>query len=588
MSALTPNPFLDPSKGVTVFGKVVQRLRNLLSPTTEEPPLQTTFGTDAEARGWGSSPYQPDIQSLSSWAFDKMRIEAGRFAAYRDYELMDGEYPEVSSALDIIAEFATQNDDPQSTTFTIKCDDDEDLAAHLLQRSKDLQLDRDVTGLAREVAKYGTTFVELCANEDGQLDRVKPLPPTTMIRNEDRYGRLLPEAFTQMDPKTQQAVAHFSAWQVVQGRYMRQFGRMYGSSILEPARRVYKQLSLIEDGMVVGRLYRSHLRLLWQIPVDGMSPDQADLFLKQKKQDMRKKSRFNPAAGKPEMFDSPINADDDFFVGVRKEGVNSDVKTIQGQGGLDQIGDVEYFQQKLFAALKVPKGLLNFEKDINAKATLLVQDLNFARMLRRIQQIVARLITEILERDLILQGVDVTQLPEWTVEMPEVSTKDEQLSWQVEALKANVALTYGQKLPIVDKLYIYKSIMKLTQDEIDRLMDLDPEEIGVQTMPSPPFENVDANVELGGGIAGPGGSGGPAGTFGTEQFISLDIMKAGDKQIVRRIREILDLPLEDPIEAGELKVAAILRSLREEYGDFEIALDGFVSDYKAARNGVHA
>lgn len=505
-----------------------------------------------------------------------MRIEAGRFAAYRDYELMDGEYPEVSSALDIIAEFSTQSDDPQAKSFTIQCEDEE-LANYLTEKAQTLLLDHDITGTAREIAKFGCAFWELIAGPDGKIGRVKQLIPTTMIRNEDNFGILQAEAFTQIDPKTQTAVAHFAAWQVVQGRYIKQIGRMYGSSILESGRRVYKQLSLIEDGMVVARLYRANMRYVFGIPVDGMSPQQADDYLEKKKQDFRKKQRFNPSNNKVEMFDSPIGADEDFFIGVRKEGVAATVETIQGQGELDKIGDVEYFQQKLFACMKVPKGLLNFEKDINAKSTLLVQDQNFARMLRRIQQIVAHMVKDVLLRCMILDGYDPEKVQPWAVVMPEVSTRDEQLSWQIEALKANVALVYGQKLPLVDREYIYKQIMKLSQDEIDRLMALDPSEIGIQSEPMPAFGPP------GGSSAGPGGfvTGGP-----TEQERYLEIPEDADdnKGIVRAMRNILELPSDDPISEEELKLAGMLRGLREEFGDaVDIDFDVFAEKYPKRR-----
>lgn len=525
---------------------------------------------------------------MSAWAFEKMRLEAGRFAAYRDYDLMDAEEPIVSTSLDVIAEFATQSDDPKAETFNIQSED-EDFSAYLKEKVELLHLEKSVTATAREIAKYGGTFWELVAGMDGEITEVKALPPVTMIRNEDKWGTLQPNGFTQVDQNTQKPEAQFASWQIVHGRYHKIHGRMYGSSMLESARRVYKQLQLMEDGMVVARLYRSHARYLFQIPVEGMSAAAAEDYMKEKKKQFRKRSRFNPTSGKLEMFDSPITADEDFYVGVRKEGVQADVKMIQGQGSLSDIGDVEYLQNKLFACMKVPKAIIGFERDVNAKATLTEQDVNFARTLRRIQQVVADMIRETLRRVMICDGIDPEKVPEWTIIMPPVSTTDDLRQWQIEALKANVALVYGQKLPIVDKEYIYKTIMQLSSEEITRLEDLEPEELGIETMPTPNFGGYPG--EGSGPDNDPQAGGGGGGGFQQEQReLELPEYEETDVEFVRQMRESLDLNLDEEIGEGELKLARMVREVHETFGQVEIDEEAFVGAFRKSRtenNGTH-
>ena len=585
MSSLTPNPLLSPDRGVTIFGRIATKVASWFSKDLDvtPQPLETSFSTEAEARGYGNSPYEPERQSLSSWAFDKMRLEAGRFAAYRDYDLMDAEQPEVSAALDVIAEFSTQSDDPKAETFNIQSEDEE-LSDYLHEKVKLLCLEQVVTPTAREVMKYGGTFWELVASDQGEITGVKPLPPTTMIRNEDKWGILMKNAFTQIDPKTQQNVANFTSWQIVHGRYHKVHGRMYGSSLLEPGRAVYKKLQLVEDGLVIGRLYRSHLRYLFQIPVEGMSANAAEEFIRKKKQEFRKRQRYNPSTGKVEMFDSPITADEDFYIGVRKEGVQADVKVIQGQD-VGTITDIEYLQNKLFAVLKVPKAILGFERDINAKATLTEQDVNFARTLRRVQQVVGDMIRETLRRVMICDGVDPDKVPEWTIILPPVSTTDDMRQWQIEALKANVALVYGQKLPVVDKEYIYKTIMGLSSDEITRLESLSPEELGVETMPTPNFGGFGG--EPGGPTPVSGqGQGGGAGYPNERRELELPDGESDD-QFVRRMREALDLEIDEPIGEGELKLARMVRDVRETFGEVEVDHEAFEGAFRKARSNGH-
>lgn len=583
MGNLTPNPLIDPIQQVNVFGKIITKIASWFQndQVVSPEPIQQSFSSEAESRGYGGTNNEIDGKSISAWAFEKMRLEAGRIAAYHDYDLMDSECPEISAALDVIAEFSTQSDDPKAETFNVQSED-EGFSDYLHDKIKLLHLEKLITPTAREIVKYGGTFWELVASPDGEIIEVKPLPPITMVRNEDKWGILMKNAFTQIDQGTQKPIAQFVSWQIVHARYHKIHGRMYGSSLLESARRVYKQLQLVEDGMVVGRLYRSHARYLFQIPVEGMSAQAADEFIRKKKQEFRKRQRYNPTSGKIEMFDSPITADEDFFIGVRKEGVQAKVDMIQGQGGLSDIGDIEYLQNKLFSVLKVPKAILGFERDVNAKATLTEQDVNFARTLRRVQQVVADMIREVFRRVMITDGIDPEKVPEYTIVMPPVSTTDDLRQWQIEALKANVALVYGQKLPIVDREYIYKTIMELSSEEITRLEEVPEDELGIETMPTPNFGGYPGEG------SGPGNdpqAGGGGGGYPTEsRELELPDYDDSDEGFVRQMREALDLNPDDPIGEGELKLARMVRDVRETFGEIEIDREVFSGAFRKVRS----
>lgn len=527
------------------FGDVINAVRQLLAPESEQPPLQQTFGSDAESRGYGNTSIVVDPRTLAGWAYEKMKIEAGRMAAYRDYDLMDSECPEISSALDCIAEFATQADDPLAETFDIESED-QTLQAKLNDAVKALKMDSLITPTAREIAKYGGAFWELVADQDGQIVSINPLPPHTMVRNEDKFGRLQPEAFTQYDATSGKPCAHFAAWQIVHFRYMKISSRMYGTSILEPARKIYKQLSLMEDGLVVGRLYRSHVRFAFSVPVEGMTGDAILEYIDKLKDKFRKKKRLNPENGKVENFDSPMTAEEDIWL-PQKEKVGTDVKVLQGAGNLGQLGDVEYFQNKIFAAVKVPKAILGFERDVNAKATLTSQDVNFARQLRRTQQVCASGVRETLVRWMMTNDGDIADPNTWTPVFPAVSTTDEQLQWQTELMKAQVAEIYMVNLQVIDDDYIYKKILDLTDEEIAAMKlkiakmkadaqahELEVAKVGSTLIPTPPNKLA------------------PAGAA-TKQ----------EAAIIRRVRTLLNQDLKVAIRADEVKLAKLIAETRK-------------------------
>ncbi len=209
-------------------------------------------------------------------------------------------------------------------------------------------------------------------------------------------------------------------------------------SILAPVRKVFKQLAMMEDALVIARLTRAPQRYGFLVDVDGIEPGEPTIEYLNKVKDMMKKRRtIDPATGKMDLKFNPLSMEEDLFVGVRSNG-KSDVKVLQGQANLGQLGDIEFFQNKLFAGIKVPKAYLGFERDVNAKATLTEQDVQFARSVRRIQLAIIEQYRKLFDFVLAVRGVDPTAV-EYTIKLPVISTIDELRVWQVKKLKAEVA-----------------------------------------------------------------------------------------------------------------------------------------------------
>jgi len=371
----------------------------------------------------------------------------------------------------VISEFATQTDESAVDTFNITSDN-ANVANQLDAIATRLKLKHMATPLAREIVKYGGSFLEIVCAPSGEVTRIKPMYPHTMQRNEDNFGQLEDVAFTQHDPRTWAPIAKFAAWQIVHFRYQRTFHRMYGTSVLQPVRRVYKQLQLMEDGMVIGRLYRSHVRFAVYVPVEGMSKDDAEEYIEKLRKKFKRKERYNPTTGRIEAFPTPMGASDDFWIGVRKD-VQGKVDVLQGQGNLANIGDVEWFQNKLFAAIKVPKALLGFsdrgsQGGLAGTSMLTEQDVNFARTLRRLQQVLVEGIKLVLRVAALLEGLVVSD-EDFDIEFPPISTVDELRNWQIEQVKATVIQLLYMQCQLVDSDYLYRKVMELDPDEITRL-----------------------------------------------------------------------------------------------------------------------
>ncbi|MEW6613928.1 MAG: portal protein [Thermodesulfobacteriota bacterium] len=271
-----------------------------------------------------------------------------------------------NSSIDIYSDNATQSVDGTHESFWIESEDQK-VKDVLTRINEETGLQDSIWSIGRNLVKYGDDFEEIVLNSSMFVVDIKGLPCEQMYRNEDEYGRLLEDgAFTQRDVSTNKELAEFKSWQIVHFRNVVKRGTKYGRSLLYPARKVFKQLQMMEDGMVIARLTRSNMRYKWKIDVGNMSANEARTFLRDVKMELRKKRVIDPATGKFKLTDNPLKDEEDFFVAVR-DGSPADVDAIQGSATLGTIGDVEYFQNKLFSMLKVPKAYLGLERDVNAK-----------------------------------------------------------------------------------------------------------------------------------------------------------------------------------------------------------------------------
>jgi len=156
---------------------------------------------------------------------------------------------------------------------------------------------------------------------------------------------------------------------------------------IENCRRAYKQVSLLEDSIVIYRLVRAPERLKFKIDVGNMPPAKAEAVMKQMMQAYRSRKTFdgsstNPGAGN---IYEPLSMLDDFWFAKRAGETGSDVELMQGGGNISEIADLIYFVKKLYKSLKVPETRINPEQSFSDGAQILREELRFAKFILRIQ-----------------------------------------------------------------------------------------------------------------------------------------------------------------------------------------------------------
>ena len=466
------------------WSDIVDRVRKSFVNDKDQKAMQARKGrqTRAELMGAGGTTYDGNSYDGLS---DYLALEHGLIARYIDYEEMD-DYPELSSALDIYADDATQVDSIVHKTVwaTSRNGRVREILNDLLHNR--LRLEEEAWPLARMLAKYGNHYAEILLGDEGVVG-LNFLPPPTMRRIEDANGALLgfiqqvggeqaaitPEEFrTLLAAKKQQGggigssvegvgkrVAVFEDWEVVHWRLRSKHQRsVYGFSILEPARYIWRRLVLMEDAAVLHKLTKAPGRYAFYIDTGELAPQQALAYVEQVKQKYKKK-KYLDSQGRIDFKVNPMGMDEDFWIPVRSGKESTRIEPISGSDW-QSLDDINYFREKLFAAIKVPPSYMGVGGE-GSKASLAQEDVRFARSVMRLQREVRNGIRKACRVHLIAKGIDPDSI-EWDIGMTVPSTIFELAQLEVRGAQAQLA---GQMLDFATKEWIQTRIFGFSEAE---------------------------------------------------------------------------------------------------------------------------
>lgn len=369
--------------------RVGQRIRQILSRDKEGRPSTLVRGTRLASPDSYNTLSTYGYDALSDW----LKIEYDLMARFVDYEEMD-EYPEVSTALTILADDATQLDTIRGKTVWIDSKDVviKERLTDLFDRT--LRIEEDIWEISRTVCKYGNDYEELVLTENGVVG-LNFMPPPTVRRVETEKGELLgflqdlraqftmtPEDFKKLKKERDEApvatgpdgeehpvhtMIPFEDFEVVHFRMRGKHRRsIYGFGALESARWIWKRLMMMEDAALIYRLSRAPSRYAFYVDVGQMPPKEAMSHVNKFKNQLKKAKFVDPQSGKINLKFNPLAYDEDFFVPVRDGKKSAEIEVINGPAW-QHMEDIEYFRNKLFAALMVPKAYLNFTEDALGK-----------------------------------------------------------------------------------------------------------------------------------------------------------------------------------------------------------------------------
>jgi hypothetical protein len=306
-----------------------------------------------------------------------------RSERYIDYDQM--EYtPEIASALDIYADEMTTHSS-LSPMLNIACPNEEIKAVLQSLYHDIMNVEHNLFGWCRSMCKYGDFFLYLDLDEKEGITSTIGMPSNEIERleGEDKSN----PNYIQYQWNT--AGMTFENWQVGHFRILgNDKYSPYGTSVLDAARRIWRQLILLEDAMMAYRIVRAPERKVFKIDVGQIPPNEVEQYMQKVISSMKRNSIVDQSTGRVDLRYNPLSVEEDYFIPVRGAS-NTEISTIAGGTRTGDIDDVKYLRDKLFAALKVPASYLtNSEGADEDKTTLAQKDIRFARTVQRLQRAV--------------------------------------------------------------------------------------------------------------------------------------------------------------------------------------------------------
>ena len=244
----------------------------------------------------------------------------------------------------------------------------------------------------------------------------------------------------------------------------------YGRSYIEPARKLYKQYALMEDAMLIHRISRAPEKRIFYINVGAIPPNEVENFMKKTIATMKKTPYVDEKTGEYNLKYNMQNMLEDFYIPVRGNDSATKIETTKGLE-YNGIEDVNYLRDKLFAALKVPKAFMGYEKDLTGKATLAAEDIRFARTIDRLQRIVLSELYKIALVHLYVQGYKGETLTNFELSLttPSIIYDQERIALMKEKVDLAKNIIDAQLLP---SDWIYHHIFHFSEDQFDEYRDL--------------------------------------------------------------------------------------------------------------------
>lgn len=477
------------------YGNVVASMMQLFAPMYQRKPVVAPLDMEVF-----QNPMWSNLMRETELASDREKM-------LKDYADMD-EDPIITAALDIYSSESCQYSDEHDATVWVTSQDPI-VMEESYKLFQNIALEEIVEGIARDTAKCGEDFVGPLYNFRDGVVALRFVDPEEVRVKVDRYGRLT--GYSYKDSKKELAPWDFVHFKNIgRKKSVKKGGAVYGQSLIEPARKVWRQLRLMEDALMIWRMDIGTRRLVFYVDVGNLGMEEAMKVVRQWERAYKKKMFYNPQTGEFISRHSPLAMDNHIFWPIRPNS-RSRVEYIGGDANVTAVADIDYFRRKLATSLKIPIAYLGGDEYSSVRSGLAQMDVYFARIVKKLQRAVMQGVTKLLLTHLRLREVRYDP-NDVRINMEPVSGIEEMQ--RVEALTAAVNLAQNMFVvmttmgvpPQYCVPYILKDVLRLADED---LMDMPIDPAQIQAVQDQQRDQQQQADDGGDGDDGDGGDGGP-------------------------------------------------------------------------------
>ena len=412
--------------------------------------------TSASGKEFKKADYEKNYSFYGDFMLNQNRNDR-----YIDFDQM--EYmPELNSALDIYADEMTTSTDIRKM-LTINCSNQEIKTALQILFYDVLNVDLNLYGWARTLCKYGDFFLYLDVDEKLGIQNVVAMPLSEIERLEGQ---------DENNPNYLQFQWNsggltFEDWQIAHFRILgNNKYNPYGTSVLEGSRRIWRQLTLVEDAMMSYRIVRAPERRVFYVDVGSVAPQDVSTYMQEVMTTLKRNQIIDADSGRADLRYNPMSVEEDYYIPVRGSQQGTKIETLAGGQFTSQIEDVKYLREKLFSAIKIPQAYLVAGENAEDRTSLSQKDIRFARTIQRLQKALISELTKIGMVHLYTLGFRKSDLTGFNLKLNNPSRIAE--LQDLETMKTQFEVASSATEGFFSKRYIAEHIFNISQEEFLR------------------------------------------------------------------------------------------------------------------------
>ena len=380
---------------------------------------------------------------------------------FKDYELMDQD-PIIASALDIYSDESTV-DNIEGEILKIRTENTQvNKILHNLFYDI-INIEFNLWSWIRNMTKYGDFYLRLDIVDKYGVVNVNPVSAYDVTRLEDHDPENPQLIQFEIENERKEIIENY---EVAHFRLLSDTNFLpYGRSLLEGGRKVFKQLTLMEDAMLIHRIMRAPEKRIFKIDVGNIPPREVEQFMQKIINKMKKIPVIDQSTGEYNLKYNVESVTEDYFLPVRGGDSGTEIETLPGLSNNDQIEDIEYLRNKLMASLRIPKAFLGYEEGLSGgKATLAAEDVRFARTIERLQKIIVSELTKIGIVHLYSQGFEDVDLINFDLELQNPSMIHEQEKLEMMNQQLEIA-EKAMDVKLFSRKWIYDNIFDMADEQ---------------------------------------------------------------------------------------------------------------------------